>query len=172
MQYYICSRLLAILPLTTKGSTVNHFETLSQLRQNPTDITKLPHRQLASKVFRMVNEIYMTNWEPPTALRPDVPPEMLEACFSRIFGKTMMTEVIGRLTALVEELKGRNIHDVYMPKLWQKTLLGKIAEKSAWGQPATEDVNKLSFLIYILLGSQLYVGRFVDQTIKRIDTVH
>ena len=92
---------------------MKYFETLSQFRQNPTDVTFFPHRQLASKVFGMVNETYMTNWDEPVRLRPDVTPEMLEACFSRIFGKTLMTQVSERLPALAEQFKDDDIDDLW-----------------------------------------------------------
>lgn len=67
---------------TLQEGLMNFFENFTQLRQNPTDVTYFPHRQLASKVFRMVEQTYMTNWDNPITLRPDVSPEMLEACFS------------------------------------------------------------------------------------------
>lgn len=151
---------------------MNFFESFDQLCQNPTDVTSFPHRQLASKVFGMVHETYMMNWDNPSTLRRDVSPEMLEACFSRIFGKTMMTKVIERLPVLAEQFKDCDEDDMYMPFLKQRELLGEIAKQSAWGSPATEDVDELSFLIYNLVGGGAYMQRFVDQTTKRIATVH
>lgn len=157
---------------TFRGKSMHYFENFTQFRQNPTDVTFFPHRQLASKVFGMVHETYMMNWDNPCTLRRDVSPEMLEACFSLIFGKTMMTKVIERLPALAEQFKDCDMDDMYMPFIKQRKLLGKIAEQSAWGSPAIEDVDDLSFLIYSLVGGGTHMQRFVDQTTKRIATVH
>ncbi len=162
---------------TLQEGLMNFFENFTQLRQNPTDVTYFPHRQLASKVFGMVEQTYMTGTGDSdpfgyVTLRPDVSPEMLEACFSRIFGKTLMTEVIKRLPILAEQFKDCDEDDLYMPFLKQRNLLGEIAKQSAWGSPATEDVDELSFLVYSLVGGSAYMQRFVDQTTKRLATVH
>lgn len=84
----------------------------------------------------------------------------------------MMTQVVERLPALAEQFKDDNIDDLWMSLIGQPKLLGEIAEKSAWGTPATEDVDELTFLIFCLLGGQSYMQRFVDQTTKRLATVH
>lgn len=157
---------------TLQESPMKFFENFAQLRQNPTNVTYFPHRQLASKVFRMVEQTYVTNWDNPITLRPDVSPEMLEACFSRIFGKTMMTQVVERLPALAEQFKDDDIDDLWISLIGQRKLLREIAEKSAWGTPATEDADELTFLIFCLLGGRSYMQRFVDQTTKRLATVH
>ena len=151
---------------------MNFFETLSQLREIPTDVTHFPHRQLASKVFGMVAETYMANWDNPVTLRPDVSPEMLEACFSRIFGKTLMTQVIERLPILAKQYEDMDVDDMYMDLIGQRKLLGAVAMESAWGSPATEDADELSFLIFCLLLGSTQVKRFVTQVQKRIATVH
>lgn len=156
---------------------MNFFENFTQLRQNPTDVTYFPHRQLASKVFSMVEKTYLmgTGDGDPfgyVTLRPDVSPEMLEACFSRIFGKTMMTQVVERLPVLAEQFKDHDVDELWAPFANQRKLLAEIAEKSAYGTPATEDVNELSFLIYSLVGGGTRMQRFVDQTTKRLATVH
>lgn len=151
---------------------MHFFETLSQLRETPTDVTHFPHRQLASKVFGMVATTYMANWDNPVTLRQDVSPEMLEACFSRIFGKTLMTQVIERLPILVKQHEGLDMDDMYMELIGQRKLLGAVATKSAWGSPATEDADELSFLIFCLLLCPVQVKRFVTQVQNRIATVH
>ena len=152
---------------------MNFFENFTQFRQNPTDVTFFPHRQLASKVFGMVNETYMANWDEPVRLRPDVTPEMLEACFSRIFGKTAMTEVVARLPKLVASYgDDNNVDDMYLALIGQRKLLAETATKSAWGEPSTEDVDGIAFLAFCLLESEGQVNRFVAQAKKRIATLH
>lgn len=157
---------------TLQEGLMNFFENFTQLRQNPTDVTYFPHRQLASKVFSMVEQTYMKGWDNPITLRPDVSPEMLEACFSRIFGKTMMTQVVERLPILAEQLKDHDIDDLWLSLIGQRKLLAEIAKQSAWGSPATEDADELTFLIFCLIGGGAHMQRFVDQTTKRLATVH
>lgn len=159
--------------INLRGGSMNFFENFTQFRQNPTDVTFFPRRQLASKVFGMVHETYMTNWDEPVRLRPDVTPEMLEACFSRIFGKTAMTKVVALLPALVKSYGAdNNVDDIYLALIGQRQLLAETAEKSAWGSPSTEDEKRVAFLAFCLLESEGQVNRFVAQAKKRIETVH
>lgn len=152
---------------------MNVFETFTQLRENPTDVTHLPHRQLASKVFGMVSATYMVNWEEPVRLRPDVSPEMLEACFSRIFGKTAMTKVVAILPELVKSYgANNNVDDIYLALVGQRQLLAKTAEMSAWGSPSTEEAGRIAFLAFCLVGYSDFAERFVAQAKKRIETLH
>jgi hypothetical protein len=152
---------------------MNFFENLTQLRENPTDVTCLPHRQLASKVFGMVHKTYMTNWDEPVRLRPDVTPEMLEACFSRVFGKTAMASVVELLPELVESYgDDNNVDDIYLALIEQRQLLAETAEKSAWGSPSTTRAHRIAFLAFCLVGYGEYAERFVAQAKKRIETLH
>ena len=115
----------------------------------------------------MVATTYVTNWENPVTLRPDVSPEMLEACFSRIFGKTLMTQVVERLPILAQQHEGLDMDYMYQDLIGQRKLLDAVATESAWGSPATEDADELSFLIFCLLPDG-YGDRFVTQVKKRI----
>ena len=156
-----------------RGGSMNFFENFTQFRQNPTDVTFFPHRQLASKVFGMVHETYVTNWDEPVRLRPDVSPEILEACFSRVFGKTAMTKVVARLPKIVKNIgDDNNVDDFYRELIGQRQLLAETAEKSAWGEPPTEDADSIAFLAFCLLEGEGQVNRFVAQAKKRIQTVH
>lgn len=151
---------------------MHFFQTLSEFRQQPTDVTRFPHRQLAAKVFSMVLETYMMNWDDPVCLRPDVTPEMLEPCFSRIFGKTAMTEVVARIHDLCASYESSDMDDMYLFLTSQRKLLAKTATESAWGSPSTRDVNRLTELVFCILVSRENVDRFVAQAKKRINTLH
>lgn len=155
-----------------KEALVNFFENFSQFRQNPTDVTFFPHRQLASEVFGMVQATYMTNWDNPVRLRPDVSPEMLEACFSRIFGKTAMTAVVSLLPEIGKHHADDDEDDMYRLFIGERQLLAETAEKSAWGTPSTDDANRIAFLIFCLVGCGDLLNRFVAQANKRIEMVH
>lgn len=151
---------------------MNYFDNFSQLRQNPSDVTRFPHRQLASKVFSMVGETYMKNWDHPVTLRSDVSPEMLEACFARVIGKDLMMEVVKRLPVLAEQFKDCDVDDMYLSLIEQKPLLAEFVEKSASGAMPALKGKRLSFFVYCLLGGPLNVNRFVLQAQQRIATVH
>ncbi len=152
------------------GGSMNFIERLTQLSQSATDVDSLPDKQLASDVLKLVSDTYGKKWNDPTSLQSGVSPEMLEACFSSILGMTLMTQIIERLPVLVEQFRG-NDNYLCLSLVWESELLGEIAKQSARGTPVTKNVYELSFLIFNLLGP-LYVGRFVDQTTKRIATVH
>lgn len=152
---------------------MNIFENLTQFRQNPTDVTFLPHRQLAAKVFGMVHETYMVNWDEPVRLRPDVSPEMLEACFSRIFGKMAMADVVAILPELVKHYGAdNNVDDIYLILVSQRQLLAETAEKAAWGSPSTEEADRIASLAFCLVGYGDFAERFLAQAKKRVETLH
>ena len=92
-------------------------------------------------------------------------------CFSRIFGKALMTQVVERLPILAKQHEGLDMDYMYQDLIGQRKLLNAVATESVSGNPATEDADELSFLIFCLLPDG-YVDRFVTQVKKRIDTVH
>ena len=155
-----------------QGGAMKFFSDLSELRQNAADVSHFPHRQLASKVLSMVNETYMTNRHEPIRLRPDVSPEMLEACLSRIFGKTAMTAAVSLLPEIGKRHADDDEDDMYSLFIGERKLLADTAEKSAWGTPSTDDANRIAFLIFCLVGCGDLSNRFVAQAKKRIEMVH
>lgn len=147
---------------------MDYFESNTEFRANASDVSKLPHRQLAAKVFGQVLRGYTLDWDKPVRLRPDVSPEMLEACFARIFGKTAQEHVVNRLPETAAAYAGWDPDDLWLILVAQRPLLAKTAEMAGWGSPSTQDHERIIMLAFSILENEEQVNRFVEQAKRRL----
>lgn len=147
---------------------MKYFTNLAQFRQLAADVSYLPDKKMTWEVFSLVAQTYMKDWYNPIRLCRDVSPDMLEACFSKIFGTTLMKQITECLQVIEKKLKDEHIDDLWLALIRQRHLLVEIARESKWNIAATKDVNRLAFLIFCLLDEPSYMPRFMGQATKRI----
>lgn len=143
------------------------FQNLTQLRAKGTDTAYFPHRQLAAKVFRMVSQTYRPYLRTGIRLRSDVTPEILEPCFARIFGKTLLHDAVSNLQNLRKHFQADDL-ELWLCSMEQCVLLEQTATKAQWGESSTDDETELSVLMYCLLHDADHIERFSAQAQKRI----